>query len=139
MTRQARREPVWLLRQVVEATHHDQITEHGGLPGLRDEPGLEAALARPRNKWLYEEVAMPALVAVYGFAIAWSHPFNDGNKRAAFLAMTVFAERNGWNFTASDPEIVDTILSLAEGRLSEAKLETWVASKLKRRGRSGSI
>lgn len=139
MTRRARREPVWLLRPVVEAVHHDQIIEHGGLPGLRDESGLEAALARPRNKWLYEEVAMPALVAAYGFAIARSHPFNDGNKRAALLAMTVFAERNGWSIKASDPEIVETILSLAEGRLSEANLEEWVASKLKRRGRSGSV
>lgn len=127
------------MRPVVEAAHHDQIIEHGGLPGLRDESGLEAALARPRNKWLYEKVAMPALVAAYGFAIARSHPFNDGNKRAALLAMMVFAERNGWSIKASDPEIVETILSLAEGRLSEANLERWVASKLKRRGRSGSV
>jgi len=139
VTRRAAKEPVWLLRAVVEAVHHDQIVEHGGLPGLRDESGLEAALARPRNKWLYEAAEMPALVAAYGFAIARSHSFNDGNKRTAFLAMAVFAERNGYSIAAEDPEIVETILSLAAGKLSEASLEKWVASKLKRRGRSGSV
>lgn len=138
MTRRGAREPVWLLRAVVEAVHHDQIVEHGGLPGLRDEPGFESASARPRNAWLSEKVAMPALVAAYGFGIARSHPFNDGNKRTAFLAMAVFAERNGYSIQASDPEIVETILSLADGELSEASLEKWVASKLKRRGRPGS-
>jgi death-on-curing protein len=138
VTRRAAKEPVWLVRAVLEAVHHDQIVEHGGLPGLRDESGLEAALARPRNKWLYEAVEMPALVAAYGFGIARSHPFNDGNKRTAFLAMAVFAERNGYSIAAEDPEIVETILSLADGTLPEASLEKWVASKLKRRGRSGS-
>jgi death on curing protein len=138
VTRRRAKEPVWLLRAVVEAVHHDQIVEHGGLPGLRDESGLEAALARPRNKWLYDAAGMPELVAAYGFAIARSHPFNDGNKRTAFLAMAVFAERNGWSVAAEDPEIVEMILSLADGKLSEASLEKWVASKLKRRGRSGS-
>ncbi|MBL9121536.1 MAG: type II toxin-antitoxin system death-on-curing family toxin [Phycisphaerae bacterium] len=139
MTRRRAKEPVWLLRAVAEAVHYDQIVEHGGLPGLRDEPGLEAALARPRNKWLYEKVAMPALVTAYGFGIARSHPFNDGNKRTALLAMAVFAERNGYSIEATDPDIVETILSLADGKLSEAGLKAWVASKLKRRGRSGSV
>jgi death-on-curing protein len=139
VTRRRAKEPVWLLRAVAEAVHYDQIVEHGGLPGLRDEPGLEAALARPRNKWLYEKVAMPALVTEYGFGIARSHPFNDGNKRTALLAMAVFAERNGYSIEATDPDIVETILSLADGKLSEAGLKAWVASKLKRRGRSGSV
>ena len=52
--------------------------------------------------------------------------------------MAVFAERNGWSIEASDPEIVATILSLADGSLSEADLEKWVGSRLKRRRRSGS-
>jgi death-on-curing protein len=139
VTRRGAREPVWLLRAVVEAIHHDQIIEHGGLPGLRDGSGLEAALARPRHKWLYEAVAMPALVSASGFGIARSHPFNDGNKRTAFLAMAVFANRNGLGIEAGDSEIVGTILSLADGKLSEAALERWVASRLKRRGRSRSV
>lgn len=127
-----------MLRVVVEAVHHDQILEHGGLPGIRDEAGLDAALARPRNKWAYESAAMPALVAAYGFGIARSHPFNDGNKRTAFLTMAIFAERNGYSIDATDPEVVETIVALAAGSLSEAELEKWLASKLKRRGRSGS-
>ena len=138
MTRRASKEPVWILRSVVEAVHHDQIREHGGLPGIRDEAGLEAALARARNKWQYEAAAMPALVAAYGFGIARSHPFNDGNKRTAFLTMAIFAERNGFSIEATDPEIVEKLVALASGTLTEPALEKWLESKLKRRGRSRS-
>ena len=128
-----------MIRAVIEAVHHDQIVEHGGLPGVRDDAGLDAALARARNKWVYESAEMPVLVAAYGFGIARSHPFNDGNKRTAFLAMAIFAERNGHVIDAKDPEIVETIVSLAGGSLTEAQLASWVASRLKRRGRSGSV
>ena len=44
-------EPAWLSRVVVDAIHSDQIREHGGLPGVRDENVLESALARPQQKW----------------------------------------------------------------------------------------
>jgi hypothetical protein len=39
----------WVERLVVEAVQFDLVREHGGLRGLRDEHGLEAALARPRQ------------------------------------------------------------------------------------------
>ena len=43
------REPIWLLKSVVLALHDEQIAEHGGLEGLRDEGLLDSALARPRH------------------------------------------------------------------------------------------
>jgi death-on-curing protein len=47
-------EPIWVPRLVVEAIHLDQVSEHGGMLGLRDEAILESALARPRHKWTYK-------------------------------------------------------------------------------------
>lgn len=35
-------EPVWLDRLVVDAVHLDQLREHGGLQGVRDENALES-------------------------------------------------------------------------------------------------
>jgi len=49
-------EPVWLERVVLDAIHLDQLREHGGLHGIRDENTLESALARARNKWAYDGV-----------------------------------------------------------------------------------
>ena len=78
------REPRWVPRLVVDSVHVDQLREHGGLPGVRDENALEAALARPRQKWNYEpESDLSVLAAAYAFGVAKAHPFNDGNKRTA--------------------------------------------------------
>ncbi len=48
-------ERIWLSRMLVDAMQLDQIREHGGQAGLRDENLLESALERPRNKQRYEE------------------------------------------------------------------------------------
>jgi death-on-curing protein len=121
------REPRWVPRLVVEAGHLDQVREHGGLPGLRDEHALESALARARQKWAYDpEADLALLAAAYGFGIATSHPFNDGNKRPAFIALSVFLGLNGHRLVATEDEVVSTMLSLASGGLAEADLAAWV-------------
>lgn len=129
-----RREPRWIIPSVIEALHHDQIVEHGGLPGLRDPGALEAALNRARHKWSYDpDASLAALASAYAFGIAKSHPFHDGNKRMAFLAMVVFLERNGWLLDATDSEVVEAILGLASGELTEPKLTTWIEARLRRK------
>lgn len=124
-------EPLWLSRVAVEAIHHDQLQEHGGLPGLRDENVLESALARPRQRWAYEpDSDLSALAAAYGFGLATNHPFNDGNKRIAFLAIVVFLGINGVELDAPEGEVVAATLDLASGELGEAQLADWVRGHL---------
>jgi len=134
-----RREPRWVPRHAVESFHQAQLEQHGGLPGLRTEAGLEAALGRPRNKWGYSAKAdLAVLTAAYGFGIATSHPFNDGNKRTAFLTMAAFLYMNGYEFKASEADVLTAVLSLAAGTLSEAKLTTWVRKNMARIPRGSS-
>jgi death-on-curing protein len=117
----------WLDRVVADAMHLDQIREHGGLAGLRDENALEAALARPRQKRHYEPTSdLPTLAAAYGYGLSRSHPYQDGNKRTAFLAMVVFLDLNGWSFRAEEDEVVTAMVGLAAGGLSEAALASWL-------------
>lgn len=124
-------EPIWVLRQVIEAAHQGQIREHGGLAGVRDPHGLEAALARPRQQWVYDPDAdLVLLAAAYAYDIATSHPFSDGNKRTALISMVVFLDLNGYALTASELEVVPIILSLAAGELSESALREWVAQHM---------
>jgi death-on-curing protein len=88
--RQKPAEPVWVNRLVLDALHFDQLREHGGLPGIREEDTLEAVLARPRNRWRYEPGGdLATLAAAYGWGLVTSHPYRDGNKRIAFLAMAI--------------------------------------------------
>jgi death on curing protein len=123
------REPRWLDRLVIEAIHFDQILTHGGLPGLRDEAALESALARPRQRHSYEpESDLAALAASYGFGLARNHPFHDGNKRIAFMAIVVFLGLNGYELDATEADVVTVIVALAAGRLTEEQLGEWVRS-----------
>jgi len=122
-----RRQPVWLGRIVVDAAHTDQVREHGGLAGVRDENILESALARPHHKWLYENDAdLATLAAAYGFGLVKNHPYLDGNKRIGFLAMVTFLEVNGHDFDASDSDVLTMMLALADGRVSERQLADWL-------------
>jgi len=124
-------EPRWLHRLVVDAIHHDSISTHGGLPGLRDEKLLESALARPRQAFAYGSgVDIAALAAAYAYGIASNHPYHDGNKRIAFMTMAVFAELNGLELEAAETDVVDVTLRLAAGSLEEAQLAEWLQARL---------
>ncbi|CAN5463764.1 type II toxin-antitoxin system death-on-curing family toxin [soil metagenome] len=127
MAKRSRSEPKWLIRMVVDAIHHDQLREHGGLPGVRDENVLESALARPQQKWHYaDRTDVPMLAAAYAFGLAQNHPYRDGNKRIGFMAMVTFLGVNGYDFSATDAEVVTEFLALADGSVSEEALADWV-------------
>jgi death on curing protein len=116
-----------LSRLVVDAIHNDQVREHGGLAGIRDENALESALARPQQKWHYaERPDLAALAAAYGFGLVRSHPYRDGNKRIGFLAMATFLGINGDELRATDADVVTEILALADNRVSEEDLADWI-------------
>ena len=122
-----RPEPRWLTRIVVDAIHNDQLREHGGLPGIRDENVLESALARPQQKWHYaDNTDVPMLAAAYAFGLVKNHPYRDGNKRIGFLAMVTFLGINGYELEAPDAEVVTEILALADGSVSEESLVDWI-------------
>ena len=128
------REPRWLSRVVVDAIHHDQLREHGGLPGIRDESVLESALARPQQKWHYaEETDLATLAAAYGFGLVKSHPYRDGNKRIGLLAIATFLGINGYDLQATDADVVTQILALADNRVSETELADWIRAHSKKR------
>ena len=126
-----RGEPKWLSRIVLDAIHNDQIKEHGGLPGTRDEGALASALARPQQKWHYQDrTDVPVLAAAYGFGLVKNHPYRDGNKRIGFLAIVTFLEVNGYDFSAPDAEVVAEIIALADGTVSEEALADWIRQRI---------
>lgn len=133
MAKRPLREPQWLGRLVVDAIHADQLREHGGLPGIKDENALESALARPRQKWAYSrEVDIAGLAAAYGFGLVRNHPYRDGNKRIGFLAVVTFLGLSGYELDVTDEVVVTRILDLAAGHLSEDALASWIRASLKK-------
>lgn len=111
----------------MDAIHNDQLREHGGLPGVRDENVLESALARPQQKWHYDGgTDLSSLAASYAFGFVKNHPYRDGNKRIGFLTLVTFLGINGFELDAAEADIVATIVSLADGTTSEAQLAQWI-------------
>jgi len=111
--------PKWLSREAIEIIHAEQLAEHGGLPGLKDENALEAALARPLNKAAYGENDIIVLAAAYLYGIVRNHPFSDGNKRTGFLAAFTFLVINGYLVEAEQPDIIEFALHVAAGEIDE--------------------
>ena len=120
----------WVDRAVLEAVHDRQLAEHGGGEGLRDEGGLESAIARAVNRALYENPTAAELAAAYAFGIARNHPFVDGNKRTAWVAARLFLALNGigLNFDKADATLM--VQRLAAGELGEDEVTAWFAGHI---------
>lgn len=116
----------WIDRAALVLLHDESLAEHGGRAGLRDEGLLDSALARPLNLTAYGEPDLADLAASYAFGLAQNHPFVDGNKRAAFLAVGMFLYLNGHRLHVTQADATLTVLGLAAGDITEAAFADWL-------------
>ena len=123
----------WLDAGAVAAIHDAQLAEHGGRAGVRDGSLLDSALARARNRAAYAEFDIADLAAAYGWGIAHDHPFVDGNKRTAFVAVELFLMLNGFALTAGDSDCVIVMLSMAAGDIDESGFAAWIREHMRKR------
>jgi death-on-curing protein len=122
---------VWIIDEVALAIHDEQLSEHGGLAGIRDLGAVQSALARPRNLASYEDCAdIAQLAAAYAYGIARNHGFADGNKRTALVIADLFLMLNGYELSSSPAENVLTVLGVADGSMSESELVVWVTDNI---------
>jgi death on curing protein len=125
--------PRWIDRLALLLLHEETLAEHGGMTGMRDDAALDAALARPQHVHAYEPTAdLARLAAAYCFGLVRDHPFNDGNKRAGFLALGLFLSLNGYELQVDQAEAAETILRSAAGQLPEKTLAEWIRNHMVR-------
>jgi death-on-curing protein len=124
---------VWLDKALALAIHAAQLSEHGGRAGLRDERLLESALARPQQLYAYGDPTpdLADLAAALAYGIARNHPFLDGNKRTTAVCCETFIELNGASLEATDAELYELYMPLAEGKLSERQFARWLRERLR--------
>ena len=122
----------WIAKSAALAIHEEQIAEHGGAPGIRDDGLLESALARPQNLAAYSEPDLAALAASYAYGIARNHPFLDGNKRTSYVVTRLFLRLNGRDIGADEASRLQIWLALAGGELNEEQIAEWLRSHLKK-------
>lgn len=114
-------EKVLLLHKlIVEAT--------GGSDGIRDfgllDSALESAYATFDGKELFPTKEEKA--ARIGVGLVSNHAFVDGNKRIGMYVLLTFLEVNGIPLEATDEEVVDVGLRLAEGKMQYEELLQWI-------------
>ena len=120
-------EPVWIKKAALLQVHSLVLAEYGGLEGIRDEGLLDSALARPKNLYAYEGIKdIWRLGVSYAVGILRNHPFSDGNKRVAFVALNIFLNLNGLRLKVDPLEAGDTFFAAAAGEINEEDLGSWV-------------
>jgi death-on-curing protein len=120
--------PHWVHPTVVLAIHEQQISEHGGLLGIRDWGSIESALQRPENLLQYGSPDIFDLAAAYGFGLARNHGFIDGNKRTAYVVTRLFLVLNDRDLQASAVEKVLTFEKVGKGEMDQNALAAWLRS-----------
>ena len=119
----------WLRLDVVLAIHEAQLSEHGGRIGVRSRELLESALARPQTFAASTPDTNAATIgAMHAMAFARNHPFVDGNKRTAWVAMRTFFELNDVEFRYDPVEAIAEMLALAAGERTDEAFIAWVRS-----------
>jgi len=76
-----------LIEGVVIAMHGEQISEHGGSLGIRDDGLLSSALARPRNQAAYGEPSVFDLAAAYAFGISLLFHSSSGDQFTPYASL----------------------------------------------------
>ena len=120
----------WINPSVVTAIHEEQLAEHGGGTGMRDEGALLSALARPQNLAANEQPDAARLAAAYAFGIARNHAFIDGNKRTAWVVARLFLAKNSVKLRFEPADAVVRMLALAAGELAEEEFAAWLRQRI---------
>lgn len=95
-------EPSWLPVEEVEAINIEEVIRTGEQHGVWNREALEAAVASPKNRWLYDEEDVVILASVLCCRLALHHCFEAANKRTAIMAAATFLDWNGYDLIESD-------------------------------------
>ena len=126
----------YLTLEEVLLLHEISIKEFGGSRGVRDMGLFESAVMQAQQGFggsdLYPSLADKASILAY--ALCKNHPFIDGNKRTAALAMLTFIDLNGYEIAVPKGEIHRVILNVADGTTSREELSHWIETNIQTLG-----
>jgi death on curing protein len=123
----------FLSEGLVMAIHDDQIRLYGGVYGIRDAARLDAALHMPQAQFddQFLHTSIFHMAAAYGFHLSQNHPFLDGNKRTAGMAMFTFLKLNGLEPIVAEFDYYVKMMEVATGQISKEQLTVWLQTAAK--------
>ncbi len=107
--------------------HARLIEETGGSHGVRDMGLLLSALGRPQATFEGKDLhpTMYQKAAALSDSMINNHPFVDGNKRTGIGAAVLFLSLNGYVVTASNQELLDLTMQIAQKRTTIDEVANW--------------
>lgn len=123
---------IWVSADDVILIHSRIIKMTGGIDGLRDRSGLEAALAAPMQTFGGNDLFPSELekIARLGFGLASNHAFIDGNKRIGAMMMQLLLKWNGYSLTLAEGELSEMFIAIADGTQNADSLLKWIQAHL---------
>ena len=124
---------IWISAEDVILIHSRVIEGSGGLDGLRDRDGLEAAVSAPMQTFDGKELYPTDLekIARLGFGLASNHAFVDGNKRIGAMMTQLLLKWTGYDLTLHTGELADMFIAIADGTAKEKDLLDWIHRHLR--------
>ena len=128
---------IWVSADDVIALHSKIIKKTGGIDGVRDRSGLEAAVAAPLQSFGGEDFYPTNIekIARLGYGLAANHAFIDGNKRIGALMTQLLLQWNGYRLVLNRGELADMFIAIADGSAGEIELLDWINKRIHRQAR----
>jgi death on curing protein len=127
-------DPDFLSYEDVIDIHQRVLDRHGGAEGIVDENVIRAAIANPQWALRYDDADVTELAAAYLISLASQQGFQDGNKRTAVVAAVEFLGRNGYHLNATDLEVYDVTMRVADAdgpdRMTKGEVAAWLLEHL---------
>lgn len=124
---------IWITAEDVVQIHSHVIRGSGGLDGLRDRDGLEAAVSAPMQTFGGQELYPTDIekIARLGFGLASNHAFLDGNKRIGAMMTQLLLKWNGYQLELSPGDLADMFIAIADSSATEQDLLQWIYRHLR--------
>lgn len=119
--------------------HEFIINNTGGHSGIRSHNDIESIISNIEYPVNRSKIMSTVHICAQLFRlIIQKHPFVDGNKRTALAVVLAFLERNRYKLKATNTEIEEFTLQIANGNISELdEIEYWIFDRLKKISKSG--
>ena len=119
---------IWVSADDVIMIHSRIIQATGGIDGLRDRPGLEAAISAPLQSFGGEDLFPTDVekIARLGYGLASNHAFLDGNKRIGAMMVQLLLKWNGYRLQLKQGELADMFIAIADGTKDGDDLLQWL-------------
>ncbi len=123
----------YLSVEEVIAIHVEAVQDFGGSLELLSLERLKSCLESPQQdvfgEELYPDLASKA--AILFFLLIKNHPFMDGNKRTAVLALLEFLERNGSTLEVERQGLYDFTIDVATSKVDKDQIANWIRAHMR--------